>query len=95
MISVGALIATGIVNGWILAGSAPALVGTDYGRLLLAKVALFLAMVAVAAINRLRLTPRLTLAASSLSCGGAVEPDARIANKQTAPDHTALRALTA
>jgi putative copper resistance protein D len=93
VISVGALIATGIVNGWILAGSAPALFGTDYGRLLLAKVALFLAMVAVAAINRLRLTPRLTLAASSLSCGGAVEPDARIANEQTAPDHRALRAL--
>src|SRR5262249_32401233 len=69
LISVGLLIATGIVNGWILAGSVPALIGTDYGRLLLAKVALFLAMVAVAAVNRLRLTPRLALAISSPPCG--------------------------
>src|SRR5262249_47479742 len=68
LISVGLLIATGIVNGWILAGSVPALIGTDYGRLLLAKVALFLAMVAVAAVNRLRLTPRLALAISSPPC---------------------------
>src|SRR5262249_51783302 len=29
LISVGLLIATGIVNGWILAGSVPALIGTD------------------------------------------------------------------
>ena len=36
LISVGVLIATGSVNGWILTGSVPALVGTDYGRLLLA-----------------------------------------------------------
>ena len=55
LISVGVLIATGSVNGWILTGSVPALIGTDYGRLLLAKVALFVAMVAIAAINRLRL----------------------------------------
>ena len=32
-------------------------VGTDYGRLLLAKIALFLAMLSLATINRLRLTP--------------------------------------
>src|SRR5262249_56246288 len=55
LISVGALIATGIVNGWILAGSVPALIGTDYGRLLLPKVPLFLALAAVAPLNRLRL----------------------------------------
>ena len=36
-----------------------ALAGTDYGLLLVAKVALFFVMVAVAAINRFRLTPRL------------------------------------
>src|SRR5262249_56858630 len=68
LISVGLLIATGIVNGWILAGSVPALIGTGYGRLLLAKVALFFAMVAVAAVNRLRLTPRLALATSPPPC---------------------------
>ena len=59
VISVGTLVATGIVNSWILSGSVQALTGTDYGRLLLVKVALFLVMLSVAAINRLRLTPRL------------------------------------
>jgi len=57
--SVGTLLATGVVNSWILSGSVQALVATDYGRLLLLKVALFLVMLSIAAINRLRLTPRL------------------------------------
>jgi putative copper resistance protein D len=35
------------------------MMGTDYNRLLLAKIALFIAMLAVAAFNRQRLTPRL------------------------------------
>jgi copper resistance protein D len=59
IVSVATVLATGLVNGWELAGSPAALFGTPYGRLLLAKVALFLLMVAVAAVNRLRLTPRL------------------------------------
>jgi putative copper export protein/mono/diheme cytochrome c family protein len=58
--SVGTLLATGSVNTWILAGSMPALIGTDYGHLLLMKITLFLAMVSVAAINRFRLTPLLS-----------------------------------
>src|SRR5262249_14885896 len=45
-----------------LAGSVPALVGTDYGRLLLLKTALFCTMVGIAAVNRQRLTPRLASA---------------------------------
>jgi putative copper export protein/mono/diheme cytochrome c family protein len=57
--SVGTIVVTGIVNTWFLAGSVPALVGTDYGRLLLVKVALFLLMVAIAAVNRLLLMPGL------------------------------------
>jgi putative copper resistance protein D len=57
--SVGMLLATGIVNTFYLAGSVPALLHTDYGRLLLIKIALFLAMVAIAAVNRFRLTPQL------------------------------------
>jgi putative copper resistance protein D len=57
--SVGALLASGIVNTWVLAGSVAALLDTGYGRLLLVKVALFLVMVAVAAVNRRVLTPRL------------------------------------
>jgi copper resistance protein D len=56
---VSTLVVTGIVNTWVLAGSVSALLDTDYGCLLLAKVALFLIMVATAAVNRLVLTPRL------------------------------------
>ena len=57
--SVGTLLVTGVINSWYLAGSIAALFGSDYGRLLLAKIALFLGMVAIAAVNRLRLTPRI------------------------------------
>jgi putative copper resistance protein D len=59
IVSVGTLLATGIVNTYYLAGGVPALLHTDYGRLLLIKIALFLTMVAIAAVNRLRLTPQL------------------------------------
>jgi uncharacterized membrane protein len=59
ILSVGTLLATGIVNSWYLVGSITALTGTPYGRLLSIKIVLFLAMVAIAAVNRLRLTPRL------------------------------------
>ena len=64
IVSVGTLLATGIVNTYYLAGSLPALLHTDYGRLLLIKIALFLAMVAIAAVNRFRLTPQLVQQAS-------------------------------
>jgi putative copper export protein/mono/diheme cytochrome c family protein len=57
--SVTALLAGGAVNTWFLAGTVPALVGTEYGRLLLTKIGLFIAMLMVAAVNLLRLTPRL------------------------------------
>jgi putative copper resistance protein D len=59
ILSVGTLVATGIVNTWYLAGSVEALVGTLYGRLLLVKIALFCGMVAIAAVNKFKLTPRL------------------------------------
>ncbi len=57
--SVGTVLATGIVNTFALAGSWAGLFGTDYGRLLSVKIVLFLAMLAIAAVNRIRLTPRL------------------------------------
>jgi len=63
--SVTALLIGGLGNTWFLAGSAPALIGTEYGRLLLGKIALFLAMLVVAAVNLLRLTPRLSGASRS------------------------------
>jgi putative copper export protein/mono/diheme cytochrome c family protein len=62
--SVAALLLGGIVNTWFLAGTVPALVGTVYGRLLLSKIGLFIAMLLVAAVNLLRLTPRLAAAAT-------------------------------
>jgi putative copper resistance protein D len=70
--SVGTLLATGIVNTLYLAGSLPALLHTDYGRLLLIKIALFLAMVAIAAVNRFRLTPQLLQRASIAASGNAL-----------------------
>ena len=57
--SVTVLLAAGVVNTWFLAGTVPALVGTEYGRLLVAKIGLFIVMLMVAAVNLLRLTPRL------------------------------------
>ena len=65
--SVGTLILTGAINTWYLAGSVAALTGTDYGRLLMLKIALFLGMVVIAAMNRFRLTPRLVLGANVAS----------------------------
>lgn len=59
IVCVCTLLVTGVVNACYLVGSTEALNGTFYGRLLIAKVALFLVMVAVAAVNRLRLTPQL------------------------------------
>jgi putative copper resistance protein D len=64
IVSVGTLLVTGIVNTYYLAGSVPALLHTDYGRLLLIKIVLFLLMVAIAAVNRFRLTPQLLQHAS-------------------------------
>jgi putative copper export protein/mono/diheme cytochrome c family protein len=59
LVCVGVLIASGIVNTLFLVGTLPALVGTPYGRLLVVKLALFGVMLAIAAINRFRWTPRL------------------------------------
>ncbi|HEY1299852.1 MAG TPA: copper homeostasis membrane protein CopD [Stellaceae bacterium] len=61
--AVAVLFAAGLVNTWFLAGTIPALIGTPYGRLLLLKIAVFIGMLGVAAVNRLRLTPRLAGAA--------------------------------
>ena len=65
VLSVALIVASGIGNAWYLVGDVPALVGTDYGRVLVAKLAVFAAMVALAATNRLALTVRLDAAAAS------------------------------
>jgi putative copper resistance protein D len=51
---------TGIVNTVLLVGSLDAFFGTAYGRLLGFKILLFLAMVAIALINRFGLAPRVS-----------------------------------
>jgi putative copper resistance protein D len=69
--SVGTLLATGTVNAWYTVGSIPGLAGTDYGRLLVAKLALFGAMLVLAAANRSRHAPRLSDASASGAAGAA------------------------
>ena len=63
--SVAVLVVSGIVNSWILVGSFGALVVTTYGWILMIKLAVFAVMLALAAVNRFRLTP--TLAAPTQS----------------------------
>ncbi|MDB5409514.1 MAG: hypothetical protein JWL84_4426 [Rhodospirillales bacterium] len=65
VLCVATLTLSGIVNSWLLVGDLPHLLGTEYGRLLILKVALFAAMVAVAALNRMSLTPRLVASGSN------------------------------
>jgi len=71
IISVATLIVSGAVNAWILVGSFHALLVTEYGRLLMLKLALFVVMVGFASVNRRWLTPRLAPAG-----GDKADPDA-------------------
>ena len=59
ILSVTALLASGLINSWNLLSGPRDLVTTDYGRLVALKIGLFIAMVAIAAVNRFYLTPRL------------------------------------
>lgn len=60
IVSVGTLLVSGMINAWFLVGAMTGLINTDYGQLLLMKIALFVAMVGIATINRLRLMPLLS-----------------------------------
>jgi copper transport protein len=55
-----ALALTGVLMAWRIVGSWSRLVEETYGRLLLVKIALVLVIVAMAAVNRYRLLPRVT-----------------------------------
>lgn len=57
LVSVAILAATAMFQGWVLSGGLPGLTGTAYGAVLLTKAALFAALIALAARNRLHLTP--------------------------------------
>src|SRR5215472_12565951 len=65
--AVALLLITGTVNSLMLVGSLPALFGTPYGRLLAVKIALVLAMVGLALVNRLRFVPRLGTPGSAIA----------------------------
>jgi len=82
--SVATLLVTGSINTWYLTGSIPALTETDYGHLLLLKIALFLVMVAIAAFNRLRLTPELVHGADSATSADALRRLRRNASLEVA-----------
>ena len=58
-IAVATLIVTGVINTALLVGSIEGMVSTTYGRLLLCKLALFIAMLSLAAANRFALVPHL------------------------------------
>jgi copper resistance protein D len=59
VLAVAGLAASGVINTWFMLNRVRELITTEYGRLVLVKVALFLTMLAFAAANRLWLTPRL------------------------------------
>ena len=56
---VGTIVVTGLFNGWMLVGigNIVTLPTTLYGPLLIAKLALFVAMLGLASLNRFRLSP--------------------------------------
>lgn len=76
MACVGTLALTGLVNACYAMRQVSALFTSDYGRTLLAKLALFAAIVVLAAVNRTRLTPRLA-ASDSRNARAAVRSLAR------------------
>ncbi len=71
---VATLVISGLVNSWLLVGWAglPLLSSTLYGQLLLAKLALFIGMLVLAAANRFRLTPGLKRAVAGGDHGAAI-----------------------
>ena len=60
LVAVLVVVATGIWNAWNQIGNVASLLGTRYGNLLLLKLGLFLPIIALAAVNRLRLLPALS-----------------------------------
>lgn len=62
IVSVATLFVSGLINSWFLLSGPRDLLDTGYGRVLALKLALFVAMLGIAAVNRLHLTPRLAAA---------------------------------
>jgi putative copper resistance protein D len=59
ILAVGILLVSGTINAAFLLGGMHNLIDTEYGRLLLLKITLFVAMVSLATVNRQHLLPRL------------------------------------
>ena len=73
-IVVATVVVTGLVNAWMLVGidNVAALATTLYGQLLLGKLALFVAMLGLASLNRFRLTPAFERSIASADHRGAL-----------------------
>lgn len=67
MASVAVLLGTGIASSLFMLAQPDDLIDTRYGRLLSVKIALFLGMLAIAAVNRFRLTPGLPQRAATVA----------------------------
>jgi mono/diheme cytochrome c family protein/uncharacterized membrane protein len=65
-VSVALILATGTFNGLAAVPTAPAMIHTAYGRVLLAKIALVLPLLGVAGLNAFVLKPRLVQAIDTL-----------------------------
>ncbi len=65
LIAVGALVLTGLIQGWLYVGAPSALASSSYGRTLLVKLIVVATLLAIAAINRWGIVPRLAAAGSS------------------------------
>lgn len=80
------VVLSGLVNSWLLVGldNLWTLATTDYGLLLLAKLALFGAMLGFAALNRFRLTPSFENAIARGDHSGAASALRRSLSAETA-----------
>lgn len=73
-IAVATLIGSGLLNSWFLVGSVSNLLKTPYGQVLLIKLVLFAAMVALAATNRFWLVPAMSAPRTDASAASSLWP---------------------
>lgn len=64
-LAVATIVGSGLVNSWFLVGSLTNLVETNYGQILLIKVALFAVMIGLAGVNRFFIVPALASPAAA------------------------------
>ncbi len=73
ILAVGILFVSGTINAAFLLGGMHSLIDTAYGRLLLLKIVLFIAMVCLAGVNRQRLLPWLSASVGTDQASRAAE----------------------